>query len=84
MRAYELPTSLNINGVAYTIRTDFRAIIDILIAMNDPDLDQQRELLRISLMMHLQDISRIALEMSDLPLKSIAGRCLMKSLKKQN
>ena len=41
MRAYELPTSLNINGVAYTIRTDFRAIIDILIAMNDPDLDQQ-------------------------------------------
>lgn len=31
-----------------------------------------------------QYISRIALEMSDLPLKSIAGRCLMKSLKKQN
>lgn len=41
MRAYELPTSLNINGVVYTIRTDFRAIIDILIAMNDPDLAQQ-------------------------------------------
>ena len=41
MRAYELPTSLNINGVAYTIRTDFRAIIDILIAMNDPELDKQ-------------------------------------------
>lgn len=41
MRAYELPTSLNINGVAYTIRTDFRAIIDILIAWNDPELDEQ-------------------------------------------
>lgn len=41
MTAYELPTSLNINGVDFSIRTDFRAIIDILIAMNDPELDEQ-------------------------------------------
>ena len=37
MTAYELPTSLNISGVDFSIRTDFRAIIDILIAMNDPE-----------------------------------------------
>ena len=41
MTAYELPTSLNISGVDFSIRTDFRAIIDILIAMNDPELDEQ-------------------------------------------
>lgn len=39
MTAYELPTSLNISGVDFSIRTDFRAIIDILIAQNDPNLD---------------------------------------------
>lgn len=41
MTAYELPTSLNISGVDFSIRTDFRAIIDILIAWNDPELDEQ-------------------------------------------
>lgn len=41
MTAYELPTSLNISGVDFSIRTDFHAIIDILIAMNDPELDEQ-------------------------------------------
>ena len=39
MNAYELPTSLNIGGVSFSIRTDFRAIIDILIAQNDPNLN---------------------------------------------
>ncbi len=39
MTAYELPTSLNISGVDFSIRTDFRVIIDILIAQNDPELD---------------------------------------------
>ena len=28
-------------GWIFSIRTDFRAIIDILIAMNDPELDEQ-------------------------------------------
>lgn len=41
MTAYELPTSLNVSGVDFSIRTDFRAIIDILIAWNDPELDEQ-------------------------------------------
>ncbi len=40
MTAYELPTSLNISGVDFSIRADFHAIIDILIAMNDPELDE--------------------------------------------
>ena len=39
MTGYELPTSLSIGGVDFSIRTDFRAILDILIACNDPELD---------------------------------------------
>lgn len=41
MNAYAMPTSLEIGGVGYKIRTDFRAILDILIAMMDPELDKQ-------------------------------------------
>ena len=36
--AWEFPTSLNIGGVDYEIRTDYRAVLDLLTALNDPDL----------------------------------------------
>lgn len=39
MNAYCLPTQLQVNGFLYDIRSDFRVIIDILIAMADPDLN---------------------------------------------
>lgn len=39
MNAYDLPRSLTVCGKEYEIRWDFRAVLDILIAMNDPDLD---------------------------------------------
>lgn len=47
MNAYTLPTSLEINGVDYPIRSDFRAILDILIAANDPDAspEEQQEIM---------------------------------------
>lgn len=38
MNPWELPTSINIDGTAYAIRTDFRVVLDVLTAMNDPDL----------------------------------------------
>ena len=41
MNLYELPTSLTVGGVEREIRSDFRAVLDILIALNDPDLDGQ-------------------------------------------
>lgn len=43
MSAYELPTSLNIRGVDYAIRSDFRAILDVLIALNDNELDDKEK-----------------------------------------
>lgn len=40
---YELPTTVSIGDTEYKIRSDYRAILDICVAMNDPDLsDNER------------------------------------------
>lgn len=39
--SYELPTSVEIRGERYHIRSDYRAILDICAAMNDVDFDAQ-------------------------------------------
>lgn len=41
MNAWELPTSLSLGGVDFKIRTDYRAILDILTAFADPELDNE-------------------------------------------
>ena len=41
MNPYSLPTSVNVGGKEYKIRSDYRAILDILISQNDPDLDER-------------------------------------------
>lgn len=41
MNNYSLPTSLEIDGTEYRIRTDFRDIINIMVALGDPDLDDE-------------------------------------------
>ena len=41
MNAYSLPTSLSVGGVDFAIRTDFRAILDVLISQNDRELDDE-------------------------------------------
>lgn len=38
MYAWDLPTSLDVGGKEYAIRTDYRVILDILAAMNDPEI----------------------------------------------
>lgn len=38
MYAWKLPASLHVGGANYKIRTDYRVILDILAAMNDPDI----------------------------------------------
>lgn len=39
MNAYDLPTSLTIGEVGYSIRSGWRAAVDILMACADPELD---------------------------------------------
>lgn len=41
--AWEFPTSLNIGGVDYEIRTDYRAVLDLLTALADPELTDEDE-----------------------------------------
>lgn len=38
MNVWSFPTSLNIGGIEYEIRTDYRVILDLLMALNDPEL----------------------------------------------
>lgn len=38
--AWEFPTSLNVGGIDYEIRTDYRAVLDLLAALNDPELKE--------------------------------------------
>ena len=38
MDAWELPTSIDVCGKEYSIRTDFRVVLDVLTAMNDPEI----------------------------------------------
>ena len=40
---WRLPHSIELNGELYDIRTDFRAILDILQAMSDPELTEQEK-----------------------------------------
>ena len=39
---YELPTSLNVCGVEYAIRSDYRAALDVLSAFSAVDLHKAR------------------------------------------
>lgn len=41
--AWSFPTSLNVGGVNYEIRTDYRAVLDLFTALNDPGLQDQSE-----------------------------------------
>lgn len=38
MDIWKLPKSVNVNGKEYRIRSDYRAVLDILCAINDPDI----------------------------------------------
>lgn len=43
MNVWSFPTSLNIGGVEYEIRTDYRVVLDLLMALNDPELSDSNK-----------------------------------------
>ena len=43
MSAWELPTTVMVAGSSFAIRSDFRAALDALAALTDPDLTQQEQ-----------------------------------------
>jgi hypothetical protein len=38
---YSLPTSVKVNGTEYEIQSDYRAVLDILTALSDNELDER-------------------------------------------
>lgn len=40
MSIYDLPTSVEINGQEWEINSDYRAVLDICIALSDPELNE--------------------------------------------
>ena len=40
MTMYDLPTSVTVDGKDYPIRTDYRDVINVITALNDPNLDE--------------------------------------------
>lgn len=43
MNVWELPTTLEIGGVGYSIQTDYRKIINILNMLSDPEFDEEEK-----------------------------------------
>jgi hypothetical protein len=68
INTWELPTSLEISGVFWKIRTDFRAILDILKCMSDTNYEDDEKWL-ICLMILYEDFD-------DIPKKSYKEACL--------
>lgn len=51
MSAWDLPYSLEVNGTSWPIRTDFRAILDILKYFQDPEYeDDERQLICLDIL----------------------------------
>lgn len=61
MSVWELPTSLEVGGVGYSIRSDFRAILDILKYYDDPDYEPDERAL-VCLMILFPDFEEIPQE----------------------
>ncbi len=55
---YDLPTSLPVGGVEFEIRSDYRAVLDIIIALNDPELTDD-EKMQVALCILYPDVENI-------------------------
>ena len=61
---WEMPVSLEVGGTGYSIRTDYRAILDILSYFNDPDYEDDEKIL-ICLDILYEDFDSIPPELWD-------------------
>lgn len=70
----ELPRSVSVNGVDYAVRTDFRDILKIVVAFNDPELEDN-EKVYICLFIFYEDFD--ALPKSDYEAAFKAALCFI-------
>ena len=53
---YRLPTSLSVKGKEYPIRSDYRAALDIFLALTDNDLDGWNKMMEMLDILYLDEI----------------------------
>lgn len=58
---YDLPTSVEVGDKTYTIRSDYRAILDICIALTDPELTNEDKVI-VALNIFYPDFDRMEYE----------------------
>ena len=58
---YDLPTSVEIGGESYAVRSDYRAILDICAAMSDVELNTQEKSI-VALSIFYPDLEKIPSE----------------------
>lgn len=56
MTSYELPTRLQVAGEYYEIRSDFRAILDIMQAINDDEIEDESKILILLSILYVDKI----------------------------
>lgn len=61
MMNYGLPTSVEVNGVTYKIRSDYRAVLDICTALTDPELNNDEKVITV-LDIFYEDFDSIPIE----------------------
>lgn len=52
MNIWELPTSLNLSGVDWDIRTDYRVVLGILTELNNPEYDNEEKWLIVMTLLY--------------------------------
>lgn len=62
MNIWNLPTSLNLSGVDWDIRTDFRVVLGILQEINNPEYDEEDKWLIVLVMLYT-DFDNMPVEM---------------------
>lgn len=53
---FDLPKTVEINGKAYSIRYDFRVILEIIVMLNDPDLTDNEKIQAVIEMFYFDDV----------------------------
>lgn len=51
-----LPTNIEMGGKEYPIRSDYRAVLDVFLALTDPDLDEFNRLMEVLEIFYVDDV----------------------------
>ena len=77
---YALPTSLEVRGTEYEIRSDYRAALDICAALSDPELDNQEKALAALIILNSKICRRSTMKKHS---NSVIGTSMAETMKRR-